>query len=191
MPVRHVFSTTRTIVFQCGEKWGFLFFQENNEVLERIRRTGWKIQHFVGICDGCSEGGNHECVHEDPFLGKLLGVSSDQMDYFTDHSAFLQRRPGWGAIRAQYVLHRKHADGRDFTLKSLLVLLPAPDATERSETIADKLAVLRFPGRRRLILPGNSKDASGDLLPLGLLAPFRKNYARGILAHYEVEASTD
>lgn len=191
IPILKVFSKAGAIVFRSGEKWGFFFFQENNDVLKRIDDAGGKIQQFVGVCDGCREGGNHECVHDDPFLGKLLSVASKQMDYFTDHSEFLQKPPGWRGTRPTYHLYKKHFSGWDFTLKSLLVLLSDPDVTLESETKAEKLAVLRFPDRRRMLLPIRGEDANEEHLPLGLLAPFRETYRRQMLAHYVVEAPSD
>jgi hypothetical protein len=83
-------STVRTRVFQVGNKIGFLFFQDNNEVLERIKNSGNRISCFVGICDGCSEGGNYECVNNFEFLDKVISlINPSGMIYLTDHSEFL------------------------------------------------------------------------------------------------------
>jgi hypothetical protein len=84
-----VASTVRTRVFRVGEKLGFLFFQDNNEVLARIRRTMRVVRCFVGINDGCREGGNYECVHSRPFLHSLLSASAEDLVYITDHSEYL------------------------------------------------------------------------------------------------------
>lgn len=85
-----VASTVRTRVFRFRNKWGFIFFQDNNEVLERIRRSGNKISCFIGVCDGCREGGNYECVNDVTFLDKVMSfIHPDGMTYITDHSNYL------------------------------------------------------------------------------------------------------
>lgn len=38
-PLQLVKATVRTRVSRCGEKWAFLFFQDNNEVLARIQAS--------------------------------------------------------------------------------------------------------------------------------------------------------
>jgi hypothetical protein len=53
-------------------------------------KAGCKVHHFVGICDGCREGGNLECVHERPFVRRLMRIAADEMHYITDHSEPLQ-----------------------------------------------------------------------------------------------------
>jgi hypothetical protein len=84
------FSTVRTRVFRIRGKLGFLFFQDNNEVLERIRNSGNKISFFIGVCDGCREGGNYECVNDLKFLDKVMSlIHPDGMTYVTDHSEYL------------------------------------------------------------------------------------------------------
>jgi hypothetical protein len=164
-PVELVLATVRTRVFCFGTKLGFLFFQDNNEALARIAYAGWKINSFVGVCDGCQEGGNYECVHNDPFLSKLLGTAAEGMDYFTDHSDFLQIQVDY--FQAEAV----HPSGWQFRLRSLLF---RPEDTNR-----ESLQILRFPERTRIPL----EEAGSSL---GSLLPFRQSYRAGKLAHYEV-----
>ena len=86
-------STKRTRVFRFGSKWGFLFFQENNDVLERIKASGNSIACFIGINDGCREGGNYECVNEPKFFSKVLSCAEpDGMTYVTDHTDVLRKK---------------------------------------------------------------------------------------------------
>jgi hypothetical protein len=90
-----VAATVRTRVFRARRKWGFLFFQDNNEVRERIGASGNKIACFLAVNDGCAEGGNYECVNDPAFLKKTLSLSAPGgMLYLTDHSEALFG--GWG-----------------------------------------------------------------------------------------------
>lgn len=186
-PVHEVFSTVRTRVFQVGNKWGFLFFQDNNAALERIRLSGLKIHTFVGICDGCSEGGNYECVHKEPFLGKLLTASEDRLEYFTDHSDILQiPRTLFNYERPQYFKGSvPHPDGWDFQLNSLLVWLHPPGVSEANRD-ALKLAILTIPEKERLFIDDQHAIDFFDRYPLGRLSPMRQLFHHSILAHYNV-----
>jgi hypothetical protein len=88
--------------FRCNGKLGVVLWEDNNVVLERILRQGLKVHHFIGICDGCMEGGNYECVHDRPFLSRLLVVAADGMRYSTDHSALLK---GGSSCRDFFDIH--------------------------------------------------------------------------------------
>jgi len=80
-------------IFRVGHTIGILLFRDNNEVRERIRLSGHTISYFVGICDGCREGGNYECVNDKPFLDKVFALMHPTgMTYVTDHSACLFTR---------------------------------------------------------------------------------------------------
>jgi hypothetical protein len=119
-PLQLVKATVRTRVFRCGEKWGFLFFQDNNEVLARIQAAQWQISCFVGICDGCQEGGNYECVHASPYLDNLLAGAAMPLAYFTDHSELLSywsRNTG----RLRFRREVQHGQRWQFTLQDVLV----------------------------------------------------------------------
>jgi hypothetical protein len=80
-----VAETVRTRVFRWRGKWGFLFFQDNNEVVRRLRAAGVRLHTFVGKTDGCCEGGNYECVNDAPFMRKVLDLVPDEVVYGTDH----------------------------------------------------------------------------------------------------------
>jgi hypothetical protein len=80
------------VQFTSGGKTGLLLQQDNNLALARIRSANAQVHHFVGICDGCCEGGNYECVHESPFVKRLMTVASQGMRYTTDHSDALQEQ---------------------------------------------------------------------------------------------------
>lgn len=47
-----------------------------------------KINCFVGIRDGCCEGGNYECVNSTNFFGRLSALIADSAFYITDHFFF-------------------------------------------------------------------------------------------------------
>ena len=79
--------------FESKGKQGMLFREDNNQTLQRLAGAGLVVHHFVGICDGCREGGNQECVHERPFLSRLLPLCANGARYFTDHSSPLQTPP--------------------------------------------------------------------------------------------------
>lgn len=76
--------------FRSGDKTGLLLWEDNNNTIDRLTKAGCKVHHFVGICDGCREGGNLECVHERPFVRRLMRIAADEMHYITDHSEPLQ-----------------------------------------------------------------------------------------------------
>ncbi len=117
-PLTLVASTVRTRVFSIREKLGFLFFQDNNEVLARIRAAMRAIDCFIGINDGCCEGGNYECVHSRPFLHKLLSASAEKLVYITDHSEYMGCHT---SFRQRFSVYASDDDGYDFTLNSVLV----------------------------------------------------------------------
>jgi hypothetical protein len=85
-------STRSTEVFKFGDKWGFLFVQDNNEVLESIWTSGNTISCFLGFNDGCCEGGNYECVNEPKFFERVLSAAEPSgMKYLTDHTSILKK----------------------------------------------------------------------------------------------------
>lgn len=92
-------STVRTRIFRVGDKWGFLFFQDNKEVFKRISNAGLKISCFVGVNDGCGEGGNYECVNDLNWLEKVFAsFPKGRGKYITDHSRYLYPLPNlWNA----------------------------------------------------------------------------------------------
>lgn len=79
---------------ESDSKWVVLFFQDNNEVLARIKSSGLKLSCFIGKNDGCRKGGNYECVNEGAFFRKVLRVADEKMVYITDH----QRHDRWSRL---------------------------------------------------------------------------------------------
>ena len=166
-------STVKTRVFRFGRKRGFLFFQDNNEVLARIAAAGWKINSYVGICDGCCEGGNYECVHDDPFLSKLLDTAAEEgMDYITDHSRLLC---GNDSMHQSNVEDFRRTvglpSGWDFALQSIL-FRDEDDAAEPWKT-------LLFP-------EGGSVPARMTGGPMAAFVPRGPIRRQQMLAHYRV-----
>lgn len=105
------------VCFTIEGKVFMLFFEDNNITLQRLKSNECPITFFVGIQDGCQEGGNYECVNEDPFLSKVLEISTKPLFYFTNHSQFLEDRSVYseGQIR-KFRRLRGHPSGRVFTL---------------------------------------------------------------------------
>ena len=83
-------ETADSRTFQKGDKIGYLLFKDNNEVLQIINQSAHRIDCFVGIRDGCTEGGNDECVNDREFFSKVLRLMpTNGMDYITDHASLL------------------------------------------------------------------------------------------------------
>lgn len=162
------FATVRTRFFRLQDKFMFLFFQDNNQALARIHDAGWQISTFVGICDGCCEGGNYECIHDDPFLSKVLATAADGMEYITDHSNLLTVGHG---RHPRFRHHVAHPSGWEFTLHSLLF--------RELQDAQDSYQILRFPERHRIPVASSS-------ISLGRLLPMRQKYGSSMLAHYRV-----
>lgn len=163
------FATVRTRFFRLHDKFLFLFFQDNNQALARIHHAGWQISTFVGICDGCAEGGNYECVHDDPFLSKILATAANGMEYITDHSELLATGHAWNP---NFRHHVTHPSGWEFTLHSLLF--------EDEQDPQDPYKILRFPEHQRL--PAASSDLS-----VARLLPMRRRYGCRMVANYCVK----
>jgi hypothetical protein len=165
-------DTIGTRFFRFGDKYGILFFQDNNQTLELIHNAGRKITKFVGICDGCNEGGNYECIHDEPFLSKVLTNAADGMEYITDHSRFLSDYHGG---KTKFSLHAQHHSGWEFTLESLLF--------RDLQDSQDPYKILRFPDRQRI--PTVLSNIS-----LARLLPMRENYGSAMLAQYRIDKIT-
>jgi hypothetical protein len=183
-PLSLVKSTERTRLFKSGDKWGFLFFQDNNDALARIVRSGWSIDVFVGIRDGCAEGGNYECVHENPFLVKLLAAASNPLTYLTNHSSLLvdgeeTQRKGHVYFRPR-VLHEPHWE---FVLRCVLVI---PNRADRDRRYPEAFYPSRGHQAPSFSTGSQTPDNTGcELLKL---AEFRVRHNEGVLAQYEVTA---
>ena len=73
------------------DQFVFIFFQDNNSVLHRLLETKMNLSCFVGVNDGCCEGGNYECVNERKWLNKVFELFGSEVGhYVTDHSSFLK-----------------------------------------------------------------------------------------------------
>lgn len=175
------------VQFRSGRKTGVLLWEDNNQVLVRLLHAGLKVHHFVGICDGCCEGGNYECVHDRPFVRRLMRVAADGMRYSTDHSMPLQGfapHSGLGMWHSRKFL--AHLALRDFPQPPDRGLRwPEPDPHEVPEASFELQGVLIRPDdepRRLTVLPKGSMEAGW----LDALKPFRSLAGRGILAEYRV-----
>lgn len=72
----------------------YLIYLDNNEVLELISRFYKFINVYIGVADGCCEGGNYECVNSLPFFEKVVKLASPLgLDLYIDHSGFLDQYP--------------------------------------------------------------------------------------------------
>ena len=104
-------------------QWGILFFEDNNIVLDRIRRYGGQINYFIGIKDGCGEGGNYQCVNEPPFLNKVLDCMADVgMTYITDHGFSCTHDEFWRYFPEYYpnfsFTHQSFTDNNPYPLRN-------------------------------------------------------------------------
>lgn len=184
-----LYKATKSVrVAESRGKWLFLFFLDNNKTLERIAETGWQISQFVGLNDGCREGGNYECVHDEPFLGKLLPRMQDGADYFTDHSDVLTtpNSPRSTRSHALYKSHFLHESGRLLLLTRILIIRgqtrTAAEGNSRPEPEVFKPTV-RGDAPRPPAWPSIEENAA---LELSKLIPFRTLQHTGIIAHYDV-----
>ena len=78
--------------FEFRNKLGIYFFEENNVVLARIIEAGLPLHYFVGLADGCGEGGNWDCVHSRRWLDRILPLlAGNSGQYVFDHSEVIPR----------------------------------------------------------------------------------------------------
>jgi hypothetical protein len=181
-------ATRSARVARSGQKWIFLFFLDNNAVLERIAGAGWKIAQFVGLNDGCCEGGNYECVHTHPFLDKLLALMQDGADYFTDHSETLTlpNPPRSTRSHALYQSRFIHSSGRHLYLSRILILRQKEQAP-RGQSIVPQPEVFEPAVRSDADMPSAWREiGEASALELQKLSPFRTLRHFGIIAHYHV-----
>src|SRR6266850_5751974 len=66
---------------------------DNNEALGLFAAKGIRLSAMVIIRDGCSEGGNYECIASASFFGRLMPVMQDDFSYFTDHGPIPRHTP--------------------------------------------------------------------------------------------------
>ena len=183
-----LYATKTARVARAAEKWIFLFFEDNNRALARIGEAGWKIAQFFSDNDGCLEGGNYECVNEDPFMRKWLGLMENGADYFTTHAPSLQRPVLWHSPRTHpsFKAHFLHRSGRHFFLTRLLIRRRPTDPLFKPEApsaleIFEPLVPDDTPRPENWRKIGDAAGAE-----LAALRPFRTLRDRGMIAHYHL-----
>lgn len=214
LPVERLHESVRHLAFASQGKEAWIFFEDNNATLQRIGDAGLRIASFVGICDGCREGGNLECVHERPFLRRLLPLAHDGMRYFTDHSHPLQdhhrNRQGWYAQPHPY--YRNVAPWRHFPKAENFrrrpeLERPFPMTDEQADALPrlfelQALLVRTEAGEAQAQARTGGQADTGERVPARLafrvlqtlgratelekLRPFRSMLRREILAEYRV-----
>lgn len=194
LPIELVEQTDGYLCFRSKGKTAWIFFEDNNVTLDRLRRASLTIHHFVGICDGCCEGGNHECVHKRPFLSRVLPLADHGMAYTTDHSRPLERERSyhWGMRATMYPRFQNYVAWRHFPEPPDYRRGIGPDLYEdvRHSTYFELQGVLVAPNHHT-----RDKFQATDLVvldkgsfatQLDKLIPLRTQYARGVLAEYRV-----
>jgi|LSQX01.1.fsa_nt_gb hypothetical protein len=118
---------------------------DNNRALRVLMQAGVKIDCFVGIQDGCIDGGNYECVSSNSFFARLSPVLKDNVIYITNH---------WDAPNHQYTENVVHTHGflnNHFTPLASFDELPYVDP-------AIKLSEHERDDSRKFIIPIKRKD---------------------------------
>jgi len=191
IPLSLLYATKTARVARSADKWVFLLFEDNNHALERIAKTGWKIAQFFSVNDGCMEGGNYECVNEDPFMGKLLALMEDGGDYFTTHSSLLEKTFPWYAPRTHpsFKTHFLHGSGTHFFLTRLLIKRDPRDPLFNPESPTAP-EIFEPPILDNVQRPENWRQiGSGAAVELAALRPFRTGGDHGMIAHYHLRQS--
>jgi len=170
-------DTDQYLHFRAGGRPFWVFREDNRQTLGRIADARLKIHHFVGIRDGCMEGGNHECVNERPFLTQLLPLAADGMQYTTDHMPPLQ---------LSWERRRKFRSGcwRDFCLAE--PSRSSPHSLTNDCFIPDDM---RFDLQGVLVKDGDRLyELRAGMHPTALdaMRPFRASNGIGILAEYRL-----
>lgn len=194
LPATLIFDTESALSFHSQGKTVLILIQDNNDTLTLLRRSGLHVHHFVGICDGCCEGGNHECVHERPFLSRLLPLAANGMVYTTDHSRPLQRELLYPCGNGHHPRFLSGVYWRDFSEPPNWNNPKGPDLWEQTapSTCFELQGVLALPDE---VTPvgGKLREADLTVLPKGphptqleQLKPLRTLYGSGLLAEYRV-----
>lgn len=205
VPLTCVHSSETVGVWRSDHRTVLVLFQDNNVVLDSLRCAGCQISTLVGFCDGCGEGGNYECVHEDPFLGKVLSIARSPLQYLTDHSRYLEDAAEGGRLGHRYFRrHCIHRAGWEFRLQCVLVdtagflkrwyekqmwyesKLASRTYNDRRLRVLRALTLVCFKGEHRLRL--RCCENAATTFGLSMLAEFRmRGYGDyGVLAQYEV-----
>lgn len=186
-----VYATKTVRVARSVDKWLFLFFEDNNRALERIVEAGGKITQFFSVNDGCMEGGNYECVNEDPFMGKWLGLMEDGGDYFTTHSSLLEKVFPWYIPRTHpsFKPHFEHGSGTHFFLTRLLIKRRPDDPLFNPEAPSG-LEIFEPPVLDLSTRPQSWREiGQAAAAELAVLRPFRTHQDQGMIAHYHLVRS--
>lgn len=167
-------DTPQYLHFRSDGKPVWVFREDNRQTLSRIEAAGLKIHHFVGIRDGCREGGNHECVNARPFLSYLLPLAADDLRYTTDHME---------ALQLSWDRRNKFRSGAwmDFCMSEPSRQAPVSDARLRED--------IRFEFQGVLVKKGDvlrELRFGEQTTELRKMRPFRHSHGVGILAEYRV-----
>ncbi len=192
IPLSLLYATRTARVAKAGDKWILLFFEDNNRVLERIAEAGWKIAQFFSVNDGCMEGGNYECVNEDPFMGKRLALMEDGGDYFTTHSSLLEKTVPWHSPRthASFKTHFLHGSGTHFFLTRLLIKRH-PRNPLLNPQVPSAPEIFEPPVLDNVPRPGDWREiGEAAAAEITALRPFRLERDHGMLAHYHLARSS-
>jgi HEAT repeat protein len=75
---------------------------DNEKTIRLMIDAGLKINCFVGIQDGCVDGGNHECINSQTFFSRLSPLIKDECLYITNH-LFNYRKPKGNRIHLDFL----------------------------------------------------------------------------------------
>lgn len=102
-----VTQNEKCLIFEKAGKRGYFFNIRNREVLELIHQTIGHLDLFIGVRDGCEEGGNNECVNVPPFLELVTYLAPKSgMILYLDHSSFLDHFSQYN-FRNRYISFRE------------------------------------------------------------------------------------
>ena len=76
---------------------------DNEKAIRLMIDAGLKIHCFVGIQDGCVDGGNHECINSQTFFSRLSPLIKDECLYITNH-LFNYRKPKGNRIHLDFLV---------------------------------------------------------------------------------------
>lgn len=181
-PVELLREVADHLLFRSNGKLALYLYEDNNLTLKRLHAAGLLVHHFVGICDGCREGGNYECVHDLGYLRQLTQLAAPEMRYTTDHSELLQWQSSLNA-KKKYVSYARlsHFIARGFPCDPRWTL---PDAGVQQDAEFELSGLLirpdRTPDRPEVLRMSHESNQ------LDVLRAFRTLAHRGILAEYLV-----
>lgn len=157
---------------------------DNNELLGLLAAKGLRISALVIIRDGCSEGGNYECIARDSFFGRLIPIMADQFDYFSDHGwrrrnvpaqfaefetppyldPFINNSQPLGSVRAYHVTTFSTVES-DFILGRIRMRI-IRDSIWRGRSLSD-LTVVRTKQNQRFAIQNYLKGRFGNYNLIG------------------------